>query len=302
MCRRRADEPLRAVASYPAPTDTVIGVTQEETTAAPVCYRHPDRHTLLRCSRCDRPICAACSIDATVGQRCPECVRSEGTQKVISTRPTRAGAIATKSFIAVAVAFYVLAGLGDMQEQLFEALAQINVLVGAGEWWRIFTPVLLHAGLTHILFNMWALWVLGPQIERGVGTGPFIALYLASTGVGGLFVYLLGDPTDVAVGASGAIFGLFGVWLNWALHRRNTLQGRMLLRQIGFLLLLNAALPFIIRNIAWEAHLGGLIAGFVIGELWSRITRRDVQTARIVVAAAVAVLAVLGVLTVPPLL
>jgi uncharacterized membrane-anchored protein YhcB (DUF1043 family) len=64
----------------------------------------------------------------------------------------------------------------------------------------------------------------------------------------------------------------------------------------------DAALPFIIRNIAWEAHLGGLIAGFVIGELWSRITRRDVQTARIVVAAAVAVLAVVGVLTIPPLL
>ena len=212
------------------------------------------------------------------------------------------GAPATKTLIAIAVVFYVLTDFGGMRGALFESLAQINSLVGAGEWWRIFTPILLHAGITHILFNMWALWVLGPQIERGVGTGAFIALYLASAGVGGLFAFLMGDPTDVAVGASGAIFGLFGVWFNWAVRRRNTAHGRALLQQIGFLLLLNAALPFIITNIAWEAHLGGLIAGFAIGELWSRITRRDVQIARIVVAAAVGVLAVVGVLTLPPLL
>jgi membrane associated rhomboid family serine protease len=104
---------------------------------------------------------------------------------------------------------------------------------------------------------------------------------------------VLGNPTDIAVGASGAIFGLFGIWLNWAVRRRNTAHGRALLRQIGFLLLLNAALPFIIRNIAWEAHLGGLIAGFVIGELWSR-ARND--TARVAVTIAVAGLAVVAVL------
>ena len=276
-------------------------MTQDHTTEAPVCYRHPERQTLLSCSRCGRPICADCSIDATVGQRCPDCVRAEGTQKVIPTRGVRPGAPATKTLIVIAVLFYVLTDFGGMRAALFESLAQINSLVGAGEWWRVFTPILLHAGITHILFNMWALWVLGPQIERGVGTGAFIALYLASAGVGGLFAFLMGDATDVAVGASGAIFGLFGVWFNWAVRRRNTAYGKALLQQIGFLLLLNAALPFIITNIAWEAHLGGLIAGFAIGELWSRITRSDVQMARILVAAAVGVLAVVGVLTLPPL-
>jgi membrane associated rhomboid family serine protease len=275
-------------------------MTQDHTTAAPVCYRHPDRHTLLRCSRCGRPICAACSIDASVGQRCPECVREEGPQKVIPTGRARTGttgAPATKVFIGLAVGFYILSSLGGMREILYPLLWQDNALVAQGEWWRLFTPVLLHASITHILFNMWALWVLGPQIERGVGTWPFVGAYLASAAVGGAFMYVIGGPdAPVAVGASGAIFGLFGIWFNWAFRRRNTAQGRFLLRQIGFLLLLNAALPFIIRGIAWEAHLGGLIAGFVIGELWSRVQRPNAEVARIAVTVAVAALAVVAVL------
>lgn len=215
------------------------------------------------------------------------------------SRATRgAGAPATKAFIAIAVVFYLLSSVGGMRQLLFENLAQVNFLVGEGEWWRLFTPVLLHAGLTHILFNMWALWVLGPQVERGVGTWPFVGVYLASAGVGGAFAYFLGSPGDVAVGASGAIFGLFGIWLNWAVRRRNTTYGRMLLRQIGFLLLLNAALPFIIPNIAWEAHLGGLVAGFVIGELWSRVRAPNPETRRVAIAFAVAAAAVVSVLLV----
>lgn len=272
-------------------------MTQDPTTAAPVCYRHPNRHTLLSCSRCERPICASCSIDASVGQRCPECIRAEGTQKVIPTGPraTRRSAPATMTFIGLAVGFFLISSFGGLQETLYSNLAQINFLVGEGEWWRLFTPVLLHApGFTHILFNMWALWVLGPQIERGVGTWPFVAAYLASAGVGGVFLYFLGDPAALAVGASGAIFGLFGIWLNWAVRRRNTAYGRALLRQIGFLLLLNAALPFIIRGIAWEAHLGGLIAGFVIGEMWSRVGNSE--AAKVLVGVAVAALAVVAVL------
>lgn len=207
------------------------------------------------------------------------------------------GAPATKVFIALSVVFFVLTEFAGMRETLFEALAQINFLVAAGEWWRLFTPVLLHASITHIMFNMWALWVLGPQVERGVGTWPFVGVYLASAGVGGVFAYFMGGPGDIAVGASGAIFGLFGIWLNWAVRRRNTAYGRALLRQIGFLLLLNAALPLIIPNIAWEAHLGGLVAGFVIGELWSRANN---QVARVAVTVAVAALAVVSVLVIPP--
>jgi membrane associated rhomboid family serine protease len=275
-------------------------VTQDPTTAAPVCYRHPDRSTLLSCSRCGRPICFACSTDAAVGQRCPECLREEGTQPVIPTGPRRrsmaaSGAPATVTFIGLAVGFYVLGALG-LEQELLSRFAQINAAVAAGEWWRIYTVVLLHGSITHILFNMWALWVLGPQIERGVGTGPFISLYLASAAVGGSFAYYLGSPGDVGVGASGAIFGLFGIWLSWALHRRGTMQGRAILGQLGFLLLINAAIPFIFRNVSWQAHLGGLIAGFVIGEIWSRITGPNAARKRTAAGALVAVLATISVL------
>jgi membrane associated rhomboid family serine protease len=272
-------------------------VSQEPATAAPVCYRHPDRHTLLRCSRCERPICGACSIDASVGQRCPECVRTEGTQKVIPRERLMSrtgGAPATKTFIGIAAVLFFLTGFGrNINGPIGQLFVQVNQLVGDGEWWRLFTPVLLHASITHIFFNMWALWVLGPQIERGVGTWPFVGAYLASAGVGGAFLFVLGDPLAAAVGASGAVFGLFGIWANWAVRRRNTMYGRALLRQIGFLLLLNAALPFIIPAIAWEAHLGGLVAGFVIGELWSRARN---ETARVTVTVVIAGLAIVAVL------
>jgi rhomboid protease GluP len=199
-------------------------------------------------------------------------------------------------FIGAAVIFFLTTGLGRTDSTLLLDLAQINAFVAAGEWWRIFTPILLHASVMHILFNMWALWVLGPQVERGVGTLPFVALYLAAAGVGGVFAFYLGDLNDIAVGASGAIFGLFGVWLNWAIHRRNTSQGQALLRQIGFLLLINAAIPFVLQGVAWQAHLGGLLAGFVIGEAWSRIRGPRATALRTLVAGLVAVLAALAVM------
>ncbi len=237
-------------------------------------------------------------MDASVGQRCPECLRSEGTQKIIPTSRlgVNTGIPATKTFIALAAVFFVLGNFGGLNDVFVQNLAQYNPAVAAGEWWLLFTPVLLHASLMHILFNMWALWVLGPQIERGVGSWPFVSLYLASAAVGGVFLFYLGSPNAVAVGASGAIFGLFGIWLNWALHRRGTVQGRSLLRQIGFLLLLNAALPFMLPGIAWQAHLGGLVAGFVIGEIWSRLRGNNVEMLRTVVGFAVAALAVVAVL------
>jgi membrane associated rhomboid family serine protease len=223
---------------------------------------------------------------------------------VVPTGPRRRqsaleGAPATLTFIALPVIFYIVGLFGGLNSELVRMFAQINVLVAEGDWWRIFTVVLLHGSLMHILFNMWALYVLGPQIERGVGTWPFVTLYLASAGVGGAFAYWFdvwdGGPEQIAVGASGAIFGLFGIWLSWALHRRNTIQGRALLTQLIVLLAINAGIAFIYRNISWQAHLGGLIAGFVIGEIWSRIQGPNAQAMRAWVGVAVAVLAALSV-------
>ncbi len=191
---------------------------------------------------------------------------------------------------------FVFTRFGGEGFDAFELFVQSNRAIAAGEWWRIFTPILLHASLWHIAFNMWALWVLGPQIESGVGRWPFLALFIAAAGVGGALAFHLGGINDLGVGASGGIFGLFGVWANWAVHRRHTLYGRALLNQIGFLLLINAAIPLMIPNISWQAHLGGLLAGFVIGEAWSRIKGGNAVALRSAAAWAVALLAVAAVL------
>lgn len=270
---------------------------------AQVCYRHPDRPTGLSCSSCGRPICGSCSIDASVGQRCPECVRRGGTTTVVDGRAAARGALARSSMvisaiIGVTVAIAALSFLSvDMWASVAGYLVLDNSAVASGEWWRMFTVVLVHArGITHILFNMWALWSLGPQIEREVGVGPFVSLYLAAAGAGSAFAYHLGSLQDVSVGASGAIFGLFGVWLASAVRRRNTMVGRAILNQLGFLLVINAAIPFFVRNVSWQGHLGGLVAGFAIGWAWSRLKGPNVSLLRMATAALVAVASVLSVL------
>jgi len=198
----------------------------------------------------------------------------------------------TKGILVVTIVMYFLQG------QVGDLLIHHSGLVAEGQFWRIFTTTLLHASFTHILFNMWALYVLGPQVERGVGSKAFLALYLASAGMGGVAAQLLTPGIFSAVGASGAVFGLFGVWLNLAVRRRNTAWGRSLLSQLGFILLINAALPIIFPRISWQAHLGGFIAGFLIGELWSRVKGPRAEAARALIAAAVAVVAAAVVLVV----
>lgn len=149
-----------------------------------------------------------------------------------------------------------------------------DIGVSAGEWWRVLTGTFLHAqGFTHILFNMYALYVLGPRLEQQVGSPAFAGLYLA-TAVGGSLASILLQETTVSVGASGAVFGLFGAWL-WAGWRlRHTPGGRALLGQFGVLILINAALPLFVRNIDWRAHLGGLVLGIAIAATWSRFAAR----------------------------
>jgi membrane associated rhomboid family serine protease len=188
---------------------------------------------------------------------------------VVRVRPgARPDPSTTLGIIGVTVAMFILSVLtpGD---RLFDLLAMDNRAVADGEVWRMVTVVLLHANLVHIWFNMWALWVLGPQIEREVGGLRFVLLYLASAATGSAFAFWLGGPLDLGVGASGAIFGLFGVWLASAVRRRHTAYGRYLLSQLGFVLLINAAIPFVFPNVSWQAHLGGLLAGFVLGNAWA---------------------------------
>jgi membrane associated rhomboid family serine protease len=180
-------------------------------------------------------------------------------------------------------------GLGG---ELLRFGAQINAAVAEGQWYRLFTSAFLHRDLVHILFNMWALYVFGPHLERRAGSLAFAALYFSSAAAGGAAYFALGSFGGAAVGASGAIFGLFGAVLADAVRHRHTLVGRANLNQLLLLLVINAALPLVLPGIAWQAHLGGLVAGFVICMSWAAVgERRERSLVRALVAAVVGVIA-----------
>jgi len=272
-------------------------VTSEPTTT--VCYRHPDRPTGLACSQCRRPICGACVVAGTVGQFCPECASERGRQRIIRARPAAGGSLrqvapVTFLIIAITAAVFVLGYLNrDLSENLLVSFAQINRYVAEGEWWRIFTPILLHAAAFHILFNMMALYQLGPTIERRIGASNYLLLYLACAGVGGVFAFRLGSMGDALVGASGAIFGLFGLWLHAALRAWGSEFSRRIMGSFGLTLALNAALPLIYPQISWQGHLGGFLAGLLIGEAWYRFPQgrwRPVPPVLVMVASVFSVL------------
>lgn len=269
-------------------------VTQEA--AQRYCYRHPDRVTRLACSTCGRPICVECSRDAPVGQKCPDCAAPEGRHKVVTAaqlRRQRVVAPVTYTLIAIDVIVFLAGELDPtLRQRMFFDGAHLPDLVSAGEWWRGFTAMFLHGGFTHLLFNMWALFVFGPSLEHRYGTAPFTALYLAS-GLGGSALYQLMGRDVFAVGASGAIFGLMGALLATTFRQRHTPAGRAVFQQLVVLLGINLTLPFVVPNVAWEAHLGGLAAGLAIATGWDRLPRvaGAVTGRRLAVAIAVGVLA-----------
>lgn len=188
----------------------------------------------------------------------------------------------------------------DIDRWLLEHLSQANFFVAVGEWWRIFTAALLHGGIMHVFFNMYALYLFGPRLEQQVGAAGFLALYVAAAGLGGAVSYAFGPLNQISVGASGAIFGLFGAWMFVAWKMRTTPGGRSMFNQLGVLLLINLALPLLVPNIDWRAHLGGFAAGVLIAALWSvfAVGKPQARTIRTVIAAAVAVASVAIVLVV----
>lgn len=257
----------------------------------PVCYRHADRETRLACTNCERPICWDCVTPAPVGQRCPECAKPSGRQPRL--RNPDASPVVTVIVLAAGALFALGMLLPAVGEQLFLWFGQHNASVTqGGDWWRVPSAGFLHASFTHVLFNMWALWAFGPALEREVGSFSFGGLYLAALLWGGVAFLWLGEPRDFAVGASGAIFGLFGAWTAIAVANRRTTMGQAQLRQMGMLLAINAALPVLVPNIAWQAHLGGFVAGFLIGLVWSGVrTNPAVDRLRPAAAYALALLA-----------
>ncbi|EHM30776.1 hypothetical protein SPW_0771 [Streptomyces sp. W007] len=162
--------------------------------------------------------------------------------------------------------------------------------VAEGQWYRLVTSMFLHQEVVHIAFNMLGLWWLGGQLEAALGRSRYLALYLLSGLAGSALTYLLAEPGQGSLGASGAVYGLFGATA--VLMRRMNYD----MRPVLVLLALNLAFTFYNRDgIAWEAHVGGLIAGVVIA-IGMVHAPRERRTAVQVSACALVLLASIGII------
>ncbi len=246
----------------------------------PSCARHPDREAVTVCARCGRAICMDDLVEAPVGYQCVDCARgAPPVRRLGDPEPTPA---TTRALVGAIVVVAALEAIGAVDLRTF---ALVPLLVGAGEWWRLATSALLHAGIVHLGFNGILLWRLGSILERRVGGISFAGI-AASGMVGGslgviglawlsvttplagvpvLGVILATDPRSFTVGASGAVFGLMGAIL--VLIRREGIDpwSTDLGSMVGSLVLLNLVLTFLIPVISVGGHVGGLLGGMLAG-------------------------------------
>ncbi|MEZ5125557.1 MAG: rhomboid family intramembrane serine protease [Thermoleophilia bacterium] len=260
------------------------------------CYRHPDRETGVSCSNCGRPICHECMIPAPVGFHCPECVkgsrRGSSRGKVVTRGQMRArwgsggGALGgtapvTRILIIINVAVFLLEVLlgamtftGNASSTLNSMGALVPSVVAEGQYWRLFTAMFLHAGIFHLGFNMWALYIGGSFLEMLAGRTKFLLIYFISGLAGNVAVYLLSAPSAATIGASTAIFGVFGALFLYSVHFHETAAGRAL-RSMGSVIAINLLITFLIPGISWQGHVGGLIGGMAAVEVLTQFGRRD---------------------------
>jgi membrane associated rhomboid family serine protease len=240
------------------------------TTEYRTCAFHPDRSAGVICQRCDKPICPACMTQASVGFHCPDCAR-KGAQKVLkgpaawTIRP-----VVTQAIIALNVVMFVLSSLGGgsftsgsgsvvRDYGLFGPFIAENQ-----EWYRIITSGFLHAGLFHIGFNMYALWIMGNQLERSFGRLRFGLIYAVGL-VAGSFGALLVSPNALTIGASGAVFGLFAA----AFVAQRAMGMNPWSSGIGGIIIINLVITIAVPGISLGGHVGGLAGGAIAA--WAMI-------------------------------
>ncbi len=235
-------------------------------------------------------------IAAAVGFQCPDDVRV-AQQGVRKPRTTFGGLVSadTSRLTVALVGLNVLVYLGQLVRPdlvvRFGNLALARdggelIGVAEGQWYRLLTAAFLHAGLFHLLTNMFALITIGPQLEAALGPTRFLALYVLAALGGSTLSFLVSPPGTLGVGASGAIFGLFGAF--YVVVRR--LGGET--RPVLVLLAVNLAITFAIPIIDWRAHLGGLVTGGLLAAAFA-YTPRGPRRALVQGGAGAAVVAVL---------
>jgi membrane associated rhomboid family serine protease len=244
-----------------------------------------------------------------VGQQCVECVRAgnQGTRSVrgmFGGRPAARGAVVTWTLIALNIVLYLVEWA---RPSLADSLEMIGlgpttnrgpvVGVATGQWYRLITSAFLpppgaaNLGPLDIIFNMWALFLVGPALERTLGPARYLTVYLVSAVGGSVVYYYLAPANQPALGASGAIFGLLGAW--FVVSKRLGLDSRWLVTVV----VLNLGFDLALRSqIAWQAHVGGLLAGGLLTAAFAyapRKYRMPLQAAATVVLLGVLAVAVL---------
>lgn len=231
----------------------------------PVCPRHPDRVSYIRCQRCQRPACPECQQSAPVGVQCVDCVREQakGGRQPVTILGGRTGARADKPYLTMSIiGICIVVWIGELlSPRVFQEVAFAPAL-GPSEPWRLITSAFAHSPSQpmHIIFNMLALWLVGGYLEQLLGWARYLAVYVV-TALAGTVTWLLFQPVDSfvpVVGASGAVFGLFAAVIILNRHLGRDSSG--MVATIG----INAVIGFVVPNVAWEAHLGGLIAGGLV--------------------------------------
>jgi len=271
----------------------------------PTCYRHPGRETWVSCVRCGRHACPDCLREAAVGQQCVECVRGAGqatprSRTVFGGRPVGSAAVSW-TLIGLNVVLFLIelarpSIANDWGLLGYAPFSSGGAFQGiaAGQWYRLITSAFLPPatglgglGFIDIAFNMWALYAVGPSLEQLLGRTRFLAVYLLSALGGGVAFFLIGPPNVLALGASGAIFGLFGAW--FVVSRRLRLDSRGIVVLIG----INLAFSLLYRStIAWQDHVGGLIVGVLLTAAFAYAPRKNKLAVQITAAAAVLVILV----------
>ena len=238
-----------------------VGPQQDSGYRLPDCYRHPGRETGVSCTRCERPVCPECRVSASVGFQCRECVQG-GRAEVRPPRTEFGGrttgdpALVTKILIGINLVVWGLQYV--ISQNSLDYLYMWGDGVAQGQWYRMITSVFFHTAILHIAMNMWSLWIIGPALEQLLGRWRYLGLYLVS-GLAGSALQLIVAPDTAALGASGAIFGLLGALV--VLQRKRGYQ----LGPIVAILVVNLVATFAIPGISWEAHVGGLVAGLLVG-------------------------------------
>ena len=168
--------------------------------------------------------------------------------------------------IAVNIVMYIMTLIPGIGTEILYAGASINGLIAAGEWWRVLTSMFLHAGFMHILFNMFSLFLFGPELEKIAGKMRFLTIYFVAGIFGAAATFATQDALYASVGASGAIFGIIGAFGALVYYTRHTMPQ---LRQIIVpIIVISVIMTFIQSNINIPGHLGGLFAGFVLGLIY----------------------------------